>query len=93
MKELIIKALKNSLTKLNITYQNELKITRPKDKENGDYSSNIALKLAGVLKKNPLEIAKDIVANFSCPDVYNIEIKAPVSNADGLPFEYAITNQ
>ena len=39
-------------------------ITEPPLKEYGDFSSNIAFMLSKVLKKNPLEIAKDIVNNI-----------------------------
>ena len=77
MKELIITALKKSLSKLNIDYNEELEITRPKQKENGDYSSNIAMKLTKVLKENPMNIANNIVKNFDCSEVTKIEIKNP----------------
>ena len=39
-------------------------ITEPPLKEYGDFSSNLAFMLSKVLKKNPLEIAKDIVNNI-----------------------------
>ena len=77
MKELIIDALKLTLAKLDITYRDDIEITRPKQKENGDYSSNIAMKLTKVLHDNPMNIAASLVDNFSCSQVTNIEIKAP----------------
>ena len=33
----------------------------PKDKSHGDYSSNIAMQLTKVLKRNPREIAQGII--------------------------------
>lgn len=77
MKELIISALKKSISTLDIAYDGSIEISRPKQKENGDYSSNIALKLAGLLHDNPLNVAQKIVDNFHLEEVSNIEIKAP----------------
>ena len=77
MKELIIEELKKSILKVGINYDEIIEINRPKQKENGDYSSNIAMKLAGVIHENPLDIAKKLVENFSCSQVTNIEIKKP----------------
>ena len=39
----------------------KIELTIPKDDSHGDYSSNIALRLAKILGKNPLEIAQEIV--------------------------------
>ena len=77
MKELIIDALKLTLAKLDITYRDDIEITRPKQKENGDYSSNIAMKLTKVLHDNPMNIAKKIVDNFEFSQVTKVEIKNP----------------
>ena len=77
MKELIIDALKLTLAKLDITYHEDIEITRPKQKENGDYSSNIAMKLTKVLHDNPMNIAKKIVDNFEFSQVTKVEIKNP----------------
>ena len=64
MKELIIAALEKSISSLNIDYHDQLEITRPKQKENGDYSCNIALRLASIVHDNPMLIAEKLVANF-----------------------------
>ena len=40
-----------------------VELTRP-DVQFGDYSTNIALQLAGKLKKNPRQIATDLAAKF-----------------------------
>ena len=54
MKETLEKAIVEALSKMNVEVDN-IEISIPKEKENGDYSTNIAMKLAGKLKKNPLE--------------------------------------
>ena len=77
MKELIIDALKLTLEKLDIDYHEDIEITRPKQKENGDYSSNIAMKLTKVLHDNPMNIAQKIVDNFEFSQVTKVEIKNP----------------
>jgi len=40
-------------------------VEHPKENDRGDYASNIAMALAGILKKNPLDIAKEIVTKIS----------------------------
>ena len=77
MKDIIINALNECLKKLKINYSEEIEINIPKQKENGDYSSNLALKLTKTLNKNPMEIANEILNNFKCEQVSNIEIKNP----------------
>ena len=42
----------------------EILVEHPEKQSNGDYSVNIALKLAKIVKKNPQEIAKDICAKI-----------------------------
>ena len=71
--ELIIK---NAINKLNI--EEEILIEVPKNKENGDYSTNIALKLSKKLKDNPVNIANIIVNNIDKKNIIkNIEIVNP----------------
>ena len=77
MKELIIAALQKSISDMGINYDGVIEISRPKQKENGDYASNIAMKLAGIMHDNPMSIAASLVDKFSCSQVTNIEIKAP----------------
>lgn len=60
--------LPNSLDDLNIV------VERPAKKENGDYSSNIALTLTKVLKKSPMIIAEEIKNNIKDNEIIE-EIK------------------
>lgn len=76
MKEILKNAIEKALAKLNVSNL-EIEISKPALQENGDYSSNIAMKLARVLKKNPLEIANDIANNISDENITKVEVKAP----------------
>lgn len=77
MKEQLTELIKASLVKLSINEEITIDIEKPKQAENGDYASNIALKLAKILHQNPLAIAEDIVKNIDDAKVQKIEIKAP----------------
>ena len=81
--------MKDKLIALITSYLNEKNITdiavdieKPKIAENGDFSSNIALKLTKVIGKNPMEIASNIVSSFNDDllkenSITKIEIKNP----------------
>ena len=70
--------IKNSLVKNNIDFsENNIVIETPKDSNFGDYSTNIALLLTKVLKKNPLDIAKDIKNGIESEIIEKIEIVKP----------------
>ena len=53
LKEIINKALIKCDISINL---DDIMVEIPKDTKNGDYSSNIAMKLAKVLKENPINI-------------------------------------
>ncbi len=57
----------------------EIILEVPKGNDNGDYSTNIAMKLARVARKAPMKIAEEIVNKFNKHDLYisNIEIANP----------------
>ena len=70
--------IKNSLEKNNIDIDiNDIIIEIPKQKENGDYSTNIALVLTKQLKKSPMEIAEEIKVNLKNNIIKKIEIAKP----------------
>jgi len=55
-----------------------VQLTRPKVAEHGDYASNVAMPLAGVLKRSPQQIAADILAQVQWPEaVEAAEIAGP----------------
>ncbi len=70
--------LKKSLDKLNIELENDIVIEKPAKKENGDYSTNIALTLTKKLHQSPIEIATNIKENLEKEDVIeDIQIASP----------------
>ena len=76
IKNIIGHIIKCSLDKLNIDNINinDINIEIPAKKENGDYSSNIALTLTKKLHKSPMDIANTIVSNIEDNDIIE-EIK------------------
>lgn len=56
----------------------DIHIERPKTLEHGDYSTNIALQLTKILKKNPREIAQLIIEKVGLdPSIDRLEIAGP----------------
>lgn len=51
----------------------------PKDKDHGDYATNLAMKLTKVAKKRPLDIANEIVSNSNLANMHlsKMEIAGP----------------
>lgn len=72
----------NALKHLYSDYNNlddvEIEINRTSDKSHGDLYSNIAMKLAKILKKNPLNIAEEIKDSIPIDEnIIKIESVAP----------------
>ncbi len=76
MKEKIGQLIKDKLLSLNIECE-DISVEVPKNKDNGDYSSNIAMKLAKNLHRSPMDIAKDIINNMEDEEITKIEALAP----------------
>ncbi len=66
IKELIKKAIKSAQENKDLPYFDipEIKLEHPENSEFGDYSSNIAMQIAKVVKKNPFEITEIIKNNI-----------------------------
>ena len=76
MKQKILNLLKNILSK--ITNEDiDFIVEIPKNNDNGDYSSNIAMKLTKILHKNPLDIANEIIKDINEDYIEKIEIAPP----------------
>ena len=56
---------------------NRIVIDIPKDKKNGDYSTNVAFLLTKELKKSPILIAEDIANNIKDEMIEKVEIANP----------------
>ena len=70
--------IKDSLTKCNIDVDiDSIVIETPKQKENGDYATNIAMILTKELKKPPIEIANEIASNINNDIIQKIEVAPP----------------
>lgn len=76
MKNEIKKILENYLKENNIEFDNII-ISVPNEKENGDFSSNLALQLTKIMKKNPMEIGEEIKNFIKNENISKIEIKKP----------------
>ncbi|MCK4354820.1 arginine--tRNA ligase [Candidatus Parcubacteria bacterium] len=79
---LIEKAIQNaqSQRKLPKFQISAILVEKPEQKEQGDYSTNIAMKIAGITKKNPIETAEIIVEqlqNSNSQFLGKIEIARP----------------
>ena len=78
IKNKLAQIINDSLIKSNIEYdQSKIIVEIPKNEENGDYSTNIALLLSKQEHKNPLEIAQIIKDNISSQLIDNITIASP----------------
>ncbi len=77
IKQEVQEILKKSLTNLQIDYEKEIEVSIPKDKNHGDYSTNIALSLAKSLKDNPINIANKIKDNIQSEIISKIEVLSP----------------
>ncbi|WP_336878369.1 arginine--tRNA ligase [Staphylococcus nepalensis] len=64
VKQTLVEEIQKSIQKAQLAEVNEIpeiKIEIPKDNKNGDYSTNIAMVLTKIAKRNPREIAQAIV--------------------------------
>lgn len=80
VKETLIEEIKASILKAELVESvPEIKIESPKDPKNGDYSSNIAMVLTKLARKNPREIAEQIVENLDTAkaNVKQVDIAGP----------------
>ena len=80
VKQTLIEEIEASIKKAGLAGDiPEIKIEIPKDTKNGDYSSNIAMVLTKIAKRNPREIAQAIVDNLdtSKAHVKEIDIAGP----------------
>lgn len=72
--------LQKSLTKLGYFDESiDIILEIPKDKSNGDYSSNIAMRYARIARKAPIAIANDIIEHFNRDGLFitDIEVANP----------------
>lgn len=78
MKHTLQVAISNALKELGmIKSPEEIMIEIPRERENGDYASNIAMQLTKELRTNPREIAQQIIERIKEEQIEKIEMKGP----------------
>lgn len=79
LKKVLQKIIYETLEKLEINFNiNSITVEVPKNKENGDFSSNIAMQLASLLKDNPRNIAQKLAEVLKENEVIEkVEIAGP----------------
>ncbi len=79
MKKYLINLFENASLKLSYLKEVDYIFTVPNQKEHGDYSSNVAMMLSKKLKRNPREVANEIISNldFDKSIIDKIEIAGP----------------
>lgn len=73
IKELVIKALQ----KEGISLEREIIIDVPANKENGDYSTNIAMQLAKSAGQKPVDLANKIIENIKDEQIIQMKVAGP----------------
>ncbi len=76
LQNIIKKSLVASIKDIEIDLET-IVIETPKNTTNGDYATNIAMSLAGKLKRNPLEIANMIAENISDTSIEKVVVAPP----------------
>ncbi len=86
MKKYLNERLESVLKSLGYFGSAELTFEHPKNPDHGDFTTNIAMMLAKELKKNPRQLASEIL---NAVDLDRTEFRDPrfpvISNVDGRP--------
>ncbi len=81
IREIIGESIKDCIDKgiLDLEDVPDIQVEVPREKERGDFSSNIAMVLAKQARKNPMAVARDIVKNADYEGTYvkDLEIAGP----------------
>ena len=75
MKDEIFSSLQKASLKISPEFAGNFQVTKPQDALHGDWSSNIALIMAKEMKKNPRELAGEIISALEGLDFSEIEEK------------------
>ena len=65
MKEEIFNSLNKASLKIFPEFSGNFQVSKPQDSLHGDWSSNLALIMAKQMKRNPRELANEIVETLS----------------------------
>src|SRR5690625_3595803 len=80
--EILKTEIKTAIIQADLATEEELPtiaLEKPKDKQHGDFASNIAMQLARIAKKAPRQIAEEIVANLdqTKASIQKVDIAGP----------------
>ena len=79
MKDEIFSSLQKAALKIFPEFAGNFQVIKPQDSLHGDWSSNIALIMAKEMKKNPRELANEIISALEeLDDVQNIFTNAKI---------------
>ncbi len=85
--EVLRNAFADALNKMGIQNDIDIIFETPKNPEHGDLSTNIAMKLAGTLKKVPREIASELIKNLSLDK--NLNEKIDIAGAGFINIKFS----
>jgi len=79
LEQILTTALQNRFSGLCLDDIPEVKIEKPREASHGDAATNIAMQLAKSLRKNPRQIASEIVSNLNYDNkkIESVEIAGP----------------
>ncbi len=78
IEQLLKEKVYNALAKLGVEASlNDVVIEASKNQEHGDYASNVALKFASRVKKNPRDFASEVINAIDKDNIDKIEIAGP----------------
>jgi len=79
MQEFLLPAIQKALLAASITTGKLVQIEKPADRKNGDYSTNIALMLSKECRRNPRDLATELIGHIAFPEgtVEKMEIAGP----------------
>jgi arginyl-tRNA synthetase len=79
MRDFFIPFIQGALRSAGIETDREIQIEKPTEKKFGDFSTNIAFLLAKELKRNPRELAGELIGHLSFPEgtVVRTEVAGP----------------
>ena len=92
IKQTLAKIIAESLEELNIKTEKKIIIETPKESNNGDYSTNIALLLTKELHDNPINIANKIIDVINNNIIKDISIASPGFINIFINEEYLLNN-
>jgi arginyl-tRNA synthetase len=77
LEERVADALREAVRKAYGIELNGVHVERPNEAAHGDFATNVALANARIFKRNPREVAQNIVGSLDAPFVERVEVAGP----------------